>query len=117
MKAFSKNLFRHPEKSIFGQQTEAVSTFDDNSVTWAGPENTGAGGKNKSGTGRTEEDENKRGTPHEKPAENSPAGKAGNSNESHGSITDADSPLTGDNGNSDIGQTDLGASGTGAEDL
>ncbi len=32
------------------------------------------------------------------------------------SITDADSPLTGDTGNLEIGQTDLGASGTGAED-
>ena len=32
------------------------------------------------------------------------------------SITDADSPLTGDTGNLELGQTDLGASGTGAED-
>ena len=33
------------------------------------------------------------------------------------SITEPDSNLTGDTGNLDIGQTDLGASGTGAEDL
>jgi hypothetical protein len=33
-----------------------------------------------------------------------------------GSITDADTPLTGDTGNMELGQTDLGASGTGAED-
>lgn len=32
------------------------------------------------------------------------------------SITDADTPLTGDTGNMELGQTDLGASGTGAED-
>ena len=32
------------------------------------------------------------------------------------SITDADSPLTGDTGNLELGQTDLGASGTGSED-
>lgn len=32
------------------------------------------------------------------------------------SITDPESPLTGDTGNLEIGQTDLGASGTGAED-
>ena len=32
------------------------------------------------------------------------------------SITDPDSPLTGDTGNLEIGQTDLGASGTGIED-
>jgi hypothetical protein len=32
------------------------------------------------------------------------------------SITDPDSPLTGDTGNLELGQTDLGASGTGAED-
>jgi hypothetical protein len=33
------------------------------------------------------------------------------------SITEPDTNLTGDTGNLDIGQTDLGASGTGAEDL
>ena|SRR5688572_23299263 len=33
------------------------------------------------------------------------------------SITDPDTNLTGDTGNLDIGQTDLGASGTGTEDL
>lgn len=32
------------------------------------------------------------------------------------SITDPKSPLTGDTGNLELGQTDLGASGTGAED-
>ncbi len=32
------------------------------------------------------------------------------------SITDPESPLTGDTGNLELGQTDLGASGTGAED-
>lgn len=32
------------------------------------------------------------------------------------SITDPESPLTGDTGNMELGQTDLGASGTGAED-
>ncbi len=32
------------------------------------------------------------------------------------SITDPHSPLTGDTGNLELGQTDLGASGTGAED-
>jgi hypothetical protein len=32
------------------------------------------------------------------------------------SITDPNSPLTGDTGNLELGQTDLGASGTGAED-
>ncbi len=32
------------------------------------------------------------------------------------SITDPDSPLTGDTGNLELGQTDLGASGTGSED-
>jgi hypothetical protein len=33
------------------------------------------------------------------------------------SITQPDTNLTGDTGNLDVGQTDLGASGTGAEDL
>ncbi len=32
------------------------------------------------------------------------------------SITDPNSPLTGDTGNLELGQTDLGASGTGSED-
>ena len=32
------------------------------------------------------------------------------------SITDPKSPLTGDTGNLELGQTDLGASGTGSED-
>ncbi len=40
-----------------------------------------------------------------------------NDERENASITEPDTNLTGDTGNLDIGQTDLGASGTGAEDL
>ncbi len=51
-------------------------------------------------------------------AESEKTGTPGNSQakDESGSITDADTPLTGDTGNMEVGQTDLGASGTGAED-
>ncbi len=86
-----------PESDPFGPHS-ALPVMD-----WAlaaAPGNDGGGGAPAGGKPENRGQESKKPTTPEPPQ----------------SITDADSPLTGDTGNLELGQTDLGASGTGSED-
>jgi hypothetical protein len=86
----------------------------------SGTDSAGGKGSEKSGRQDIEEpqaSDDKRGKNNDGRAQQEDITNKATDEKENASITEPDTNLTGDTGNLDIGQTDLGASGSGAEDL